>query len=184
MVLLESLKINLGEVALPFKLKGVDGNEHTLESYKDKKILAIVFMCNHCPYVQAVWSRLNKLQSEFGAGGVQFLGINPNLNPEYPDETFEKMIEYAAKYEMNFPYLQDDTQQVARLYKAQCTPDIFVYDAERKLAYHGRIDDSWKDETKVTKRELASALEKMVNNQLPDELQNPSMGCSIKWREN
>lgn len=184
MVLLESLKIKLGEPALPFNLKGIDDKIHSLETYSDKKVLVVVFMCNHCPYVQAVWSRLNKLQLEFADKGVQFVGINPNLNPDYPDETFEKMKEYAQKFEMNFPYLQDDTQEVARAYKAQCTPDIYVYDEQRKLAYHGRIDDSWKDESKVTKRELAAALQNLVEGKNAPEMQNPSMGCSIKWRTN
>lgn len=195
MALMESLKIGLGTPALDFSLPGIDGKIHALAEYKDAKNLVVVFMCNHCPYVQAVWERLVKLQEKYlfaasagsaagqGSHGVQFVGINPNLNPDYPEESLEKMKEYSAKYKMNFPYLLDESQQVAKAYKAQCTPDIFVFDSERKLAYHGRIDDNWKEPSKVTNHELDQALTALIKGQETSELQHPSMGCSIKWRE-
>lgn len=180
MVLLESLNLPLGSSALDFSLQGTDGRNYSLGDFEGAKALVVVFMCNHCPYVQAVWGRLVRLQDRFK--DVQFVGINPNLNPAYPEETFEKMQEYYEKYQMNFPYLQDETQQVALAYKAQCTPDIYVFDRERRLVYHGRIDDSWKDESAVTREELAEALEALISGRPVDGVQNPTIGCSIKWR--
>lgn len=182
MVLLESLKIQMGEKAKDFSLRGVDEKIYNLGTFAGAKVLVIIFMCNHCPYVKAIWQRLIDLQSEFKDKGVQFVGINANAaNSNYEDDSFENMkLEFAAR-KMNFPYLIDADQKVAREYKAQCTPDIYVYDEERKLAYHGRIDDSWKDESKVTKQELAEALENILQRKKVSEPQYPSMGCSIKW---
>lgn len=181
MVLMESLKLSLGALASDFNLQGSDGKKYGLRDFATAKVLVIVFMCNHCPYVQAVWKRLVNLQAKYKEQGVQFVGINPNKNPEYAEETLEKMAEYYQKYDMNFPYLMDEDQNVAKAYKAQCTPDIYVYDSERKLAYHGRIDDNWKDETMVTHQELDPAINDLLAGKKPNLAQIPSMGCSIKW---
>lgn len=183
MVLLESEKVDLGSPAPDFTLPGIDDRNHSLEEYRGKKALVVVFMCNHCPYVQAQWSRLTTLQEKYKDQEVQFVGINANYNPDYPEDSFEKMKEYAQEYNMNFPYLMDESQEVARAYKAQCTPDIFVYDGEQKLAYHGRIDDNWKDGAAATSHELDAALAVLVRGEKPELDQKPSMGCSIKWRE-
>jgi peroxiredoxin len=183
MTLLSSLNLPLGTVAADFSLVGSDGRNYSLESFAGAKVLVVVFMCNHCPYVQAVWGRLNALQAKYAEAGVQFVGINPNKNPSYEEETLEKMAEYYQEYKMNFPYLMDETQDVARAYKAQCTPDIYVFDAERKLVYHGRIDDNWKDVSMVTHEELDSALSALLEGKRPNLAQTQSMGCSIKWRE-
>lgn len=182
MVLLESLKLEMGRDALDFNLPATDGQNYALSDFSDAKVLVIVFMCNHCPYVQAIWDRLVALQDQFADKGVQFVGINPNLNPKYEEETFDKMKEYFDRYNMNFPYLQDASQEVAREYQAECTPDLYVFNADRKLAYHGRIDDNWQDESAVTKNELAEALESiLVGSELAE--QSPTIGCSIKWRD-
>jgi peroxiredoxin len=182
MVLVESIKLPLGTPVQDFALKGIDGNTHSLALHKSAKVLVLVFMCNHCPYAQAVWPRLNALALEFAPLGVQFLGINPNINnPDYGEETFEKMKEYARKFKMTFPYLADDSQEVAKAYRAQCTPDIYVFDKERKLVYHGRVDDNWKEPDKVTRHELKDALKQILAGTAP-EVQNPSIGCSIKWK--
>lgn len=181
MVLLESLNLPLGTRAVDFSIKGIDGRVYSLADFRDAKVLVIIFMCNHCPYVQAVWGRLVSLDERFRARGVQFVGINPNINPDYPEDSFEKMGEYAERYGMGFPYLADEKQEVSREYKAQCTPDIYVFDSDRRLAYHGRIDDSWKDEAKITKKELEESLESLLAGVKPSEDQEPSMGCSIKW---
>lgn len=170
MALLESIKIVSGTPASQFSLRGIDDKIYTLDSFKDAKVLVVVFMCNHCPYVQAIWGRLVSLQERFKADGVQFVGINPNVaNKGYEEETFEMMKEYANRYKMNFPYLVDEDQSVAREYKAQCTPDIYVYDVELKLAYHGKIEE-----------ELAPAIESILKGESVEE-QKPSIGCSIKW---
>lgn len=174
----------MGEPAKGFELKGVDDGIYTLESFKEAKVLVIVFMCNHCPYVKAVWQRLINLQEKFKTLGVQFVGINANAaNSNYGEDSFENMQKEFKERKMNFPYLIDADQKVSREYKAQCTPDIYVYDNERKLAYHGRIDDSWKDESRVTRNELAEAIETILRGEKVSALQHPSMGCSIKWIE-
>ena len=182
MVLLESLTLPMGEVAKEFNLVGCNGKRYSLEDFKDSKILVIIFMCNHCPYVQSVWSRFVNLQEKYKDKRVQFVGINPNKNPEYPEETIDIMAEYYQKYSMNFPYLIDETQEIAKAYKAQCTPDIYVFDDERKLVYHGRLDDSWKDENAVTKMDLDEAISSILGGRNVPEIQYPSMGCSIKWK--
>jgi len=183
MVLLESLKIQMGEPAKEFSLKGVDEKNYTLDTFKTAQVLVLIFMCNHCPYVKAVWQRLIDLQEKFKDLKVQFVGINANAaNTEYPDDSFENMQREFAERKMNFPYLIDSNQKVSKDYNAQCTPDIYVYDEERKLAYHGRIDDNWKDESKVTKHELAEAISMLLKGEKVTE-QYPSMGCSIKWVE-
>ncbi|MFH1534176.1 MAG: thioredoxin family protein [Nitrospirota bacterium] len=169
MVLLESKDISMGTPAPDFSLKGVDDQMHGLSDFSDAEVLVVVFMCNHCPYVQAIWDRLVVLQAKFEDRNVRFVGINPNYHPDYPEDSLEKMKEYYGEYEMNFPYLIDESQKVARAYGAQCTPDIFVYDRERKLQYHGRVDEH--------------AIEALLRGDVPSEDQNPSMGCSIKWRD-
>ncbi len=165
-----------------FSLPGIDGKTYTLADFSDKKILVVIFMCNHCPYVQACWGRLIALQNEFGGRGVQLIGVNANDETNYPDDGFEIMKEFAKKRGHNFPYLRDESQKVAKAYGAICTPDIFAYDEKRQLAYHGRIDDNWQEPTKVTKRELAEALEALLRGEKPNQNQKPSMGCSIKWK--
>ena len=113
---------------------------------------------------------------------VQFIGINANESDNYTEDSFEKMSEYAEKWDLNFPYLRDESQEVAKKFKAQCTPDIFVYDKERKLKYHGRIDDNWQDEEKVTTHELDDAIQALLKGKDPKEEQHPTIGCSIKWK--
>lgn len=182
MALTYSQTIHFGEKAKDFSLPGIDGKTHILDSFKSKKILVIVFMCNHCPYVQASWDRLIALQNEFGPREVQLVGINANDETQYPEDSFENMKIWAVKKGHNFPYLRDASQAVAKAYSATCTPDIFVYDEARELVYHGRIDDNWKEPEKVTRRELAEALEALLNGKKSSRDQNPSMGCSIKWK--
>lgn len=182
MALTYSQKIPFGAKAPDFSLPGIDGKTYSLAFFADKKILVIVFMCNHCPYVQACWDRLIALQEEFGLQGVQFVGINANDAEQYPEDSFENMKEYAAEKGHNFPYLRDETQEVAKAYGAVCTPDIFVYDEKRELVYHGRIDDNWQNPSKVTRHELKEALSALLRSEKPKKDQNPSMGCSIKWK--
>lgn len=181
-MLLESNKPIINSGIINFHLKGTDEKIYSLTDFEDKKILVIVFMCNHCPYVKAVIDRLIRLQDEFTEKGVQFIGINSNDEETYPEDSPENMKNFYKERKMNFPYLRDDTQEIAKLYEAVCTPDIYVYDSERKLKYRGRIDDNWKDENKVTKRELSDAIKRLMEGKEPDRIQNPSMGCSIKWK--
>lgn len=191
MVLTESFQVQLGSSAIPFSLRGTDEQMYSLDSFKDAKVLAVVFMCNHCPYVQACIERLIDLQREFADRGVRFVGINSNDSTGYPEDNFEAMKLFSRQYGMNFPYLIDESQEVARAYHAVCTPDIFVYDLALRLRYpqgmlrlryHGRIDNNWKDPSKATSHELRNALEAMTSSGVVSEVQYPAMGCSIKWR--
>jgi len=154
--------------------------EYTL-SPNTLKGTVIVFICNHCPYVQAVIDRLVADARSLQAEGVGFAAICSNDADAYPEDSFAAMRRFAEAHAFPFPYLHDQDQSAARAYGAVCTPDIFVYDRARKLAYRGRIDDSWKDESKVTRHELAEALEALVSGRAPSAQQRPSMGCSIKW---
>jgi hypothetical protein len=142
-----------------------------------------MFICNHCPYVKAVEDRLIELQRQYGPRGVQLVGICSNDAATYPDDAFDRLAERWRQKDYGFPYLHDESQQVARAFGAVCTPDIYVFDRERQLAYRGRIDDSWKDPSKVTRRDLAGALDALLAGGRPSADQKASIGCSIKWRE-
>jgi len=182
MFLLESSQIPLGSLAPEFSLTGIDDKNYSLNDFKGNVAFVVVFMCNHCPYVQGVIQRLISLQKEFMNDRVVFIGINANDSANYPEDGFEKMKEYAKKWKLNFSYLRDESQTVAKKYKAQCTPDIFVYDKDFKLAYHGRIDDNWQHENQITTHDLKDALIAIVHGNTPKKKQSPSMGCSIKWK--
>lgn len=177
-MLLKSLENLLGMEAPNFSLLGTDEKQHALEDYADSKLLVVIFLCNHCPYVKAVVPRLNSLAKEFSLQGVEFVAINANDSEQYPDDSFEKM----QRSDIEFDYLHDDSQEVAKAYQAVCTPDIFVFDEERNLRYHGRVDDNWQDENRVTKHELKNALHALLSGEeILDHV--PSMGCSIKWKQ-
>ncbi len=182
MALMYSTAVPIGSAAIDFSLPGTDGKFYSLENFKSSKVLAIVFTCNHCPYAQAIWPRLIDFQARFAGRGVQLVGINPNDAKNYPDDHPDQMKKRAKEWGINFPYLSDEPQQTARAYDAQCTPDIYVYDAQRKLRYHGRFDDNWQEPQKVNRRELEEAVEALLAGKLLPDNQNPSMGCSIKWK--
>lgn len=182
MALVSSIMVPLGTKAINFSLPGTDGNDYSLDSFNDKKILIIVFMCNHCPYVKATLARLIAIQNDYSDRGVQLVGINPNDANNYPEDSFEKMKTLVKEKSVPFPYLMDETQEIARKYDAVCTPDVYVYGAERTLLYRGRIDDKWQDESKVVQKDLRNALDAMLAGQPVSEKQIPSMGCSIKWK--
>ncbi|HXI60789.1 MAG TPA: redoxin domain-containing protein, partial [Polyangia bacterium] len=131
---------------------------------------------------KAVEDRLIELARAYGPRGAQLVGVCSNDAATYPDDAFPKLAQRWREKNYGFPYLHDESQDVARAFGAVCTPDIFVYDRDRRLAYRGRIDDSWKDEAKVTHRELAAALDALLAGARPSPQQRPSMGCSIKWK--
>ena len=176
--------VPLDTPAMSFQLSGVDSKIYSLESFANKTVLVIIFMCNHCPYVKAELQRLIDLQTETESQGVQLIGINSNDAERYPEDSLENMHKIVKEKGINFPYLFDDSQQTAKAYDAVCTPDIYVYGPERKLMYRGRLDDNWEYAGKVTQRNLKEALDCIVaGNEAPSE-QIPSMGCSIKWKVN
>ena len=182
MVLLNSRMVPLGTEARDFRLRGVDEKEYTLGSFSDKGILIIIIMCNHCPYVKATIGRLVALQHEYEGRGVQLVGINSNDEINYPEDSFENMKTFARDSGMTFPYLRDETQEVAKNYDAVCTPDIYLYGQERRLLYRGRIDDNWQDESAVTRRDLKCAIDAVLEGGDVSGEQHPAMGCSIKWK--
>jgi peroxiredoxin len=184
----ESSQPELGSACPDFRLPAVDGKSYGRDDFAASPVLVVMFICNHCPYVKAVEDRLIALQREFEADGqkqpdVQLVGICANDAASYPDDGFDKLRERWLAKEYGFPYLHDESQAVARAFGAVCTPDIFVYDSRRQLAYRGRIDDSWKDPAKVTRRELHQAVTALLAGQRPPADQKPSLGCSIKWRQ-
>lgn len=182
MALTYSEMVPLGRSAPAFRLRGIDGKHYSTDDFKGKKALVVMFICKHCPYVVAVQDRLAALSRELTPKGVQFVGINSNDTDKYPEDSPDNMRKQAEEVGFGFPYLIDDTQEVAKAYGAVCTPDIFVFDAAQKLRYRGRIDDSWKDPSKVTRRDLHDAIEAVLSGQPVSDDQIPSMGCSIKWR--
>ncbi|MBI4715887.1 MAG: thioredoxin family protein [Nitrospirae bacterium] len=182
MALLHSEMVPLGSPAHEFTLPGIDGKTDSLNSFHNGKVLVVVFMCNHCPYVKATIHRLIAIQEDYGDRGVRLVGINPNDAASFPEDAFAKMKVYAREWGMNFPYLQDKSQEIARKYKAVCTPDLFVYGPDRTLAYRGRIDDSWQDEGTVARRDLRIALDALLAGKAVPTEQHPAMGCSIKWK--
>lgn len=167
-----------------FHLPATDG---TTVSSKDllshNQPIVIMFLCNHCPYVQAIEERLVQLGRVFREH-AQFAAICSNDPADYPEDSFENLKKRAEELDYPFPYLHDDSQNVAKSFEAVCTPDLYIFDSSGVLAYRGRLDDSWKDASKVTKKELQLALEDILQGkQIPLEEQNPSMGCSIKWKD-
>lgn len=171
----------LGSPCPEFSLPATDGKTYSLKDFKNGKPLLVMFICNHCPYVKAVEDRLITLANDLKASGVHTVGICSNDPNDTPEDNFENLRKRAQEKSYPFPYLHDPNQKVANLFGAVCTPDFYVYDSECRLAYRGRLDDSWKDPSKVTKRELYEAVQMLLKNSNPPEKQVPSMGCNIKW---
>ena len=183
MALTENRDIPLGTPCPDFRLRAVDGQTHARDDFREKAVLVVMFICNHCPYVQAVEDRIVSLQREYAPRGVQLVGICSNDPTDYPDDHPTRLLARWREKGYGFPYLVDETQDVARSFLAVCTPDLYVFDRERRLAYHGRIDDNWKEPGKVTRRELAAALDALLAGRRPALEQQHSLGCSIKWRK-
>jgi peroxiredoxin len=172
---------DLGKSPPLFSLPAVDGKTYEISQFQNGKPLVVMFICNHCPYVQAIEDRLIQLGHDCKKLGVQVVAICSNDPDNYPDDNFENLKKRANLKNYPFVYLHDPDQKVAKLFGAVCTPDFFVYDSQWKLAYRGRLDDSWKDPSKVTRRELFSAVQNMTAGLALTEPQTPSMGCNIKW---
>lgn len=176
------LPLQVGASLLPFNLKGVDDVIHSTDEFAQKPVLVVIFSCNHCPYVQAWEGRMIGLQAEYADRGVQFVVISSNDPAQYPDDDFPAMKARAAERGYNFPYLFDETQEVARAYGATRTPEVFVFDSNRTLRYHGRIDDNHERPEDVTRPYLREALEALLSNKAPQVQMTAPAGCTIKWR--
>jgi peroxiredoxin len=183
MARLESIDVPLGTKMPKFILRDPDGVIHVSDYTFGKKGLLVVFTCNHCPYARAVWPRIIRLGRYAIEQRINVVAINPNINPNYPDDAPVEMSKKIKEWGIPFPYLIDDTQKVAHAFDAQCTPDIYLFNATQKLVYHGRIDDNWQEESKVTKEELKDAISNLSEGKPIAAKQIPSLGCSIKWRE-
>ncbi|MCW2307441.1 thioredoxin family protein [Rhodobium gokarnense] len=174
----------LGIPAPDFTLPGIDGKTHSLSELKGEKGTVVVFICNHCPYVKAITERLVKAADDMAAFGVSLIAINSNDTATYPEDSFDRMKDFAAASGFSFPYLHDESQEVARAYDAVCTPDFFGYDAGLTLRYRGRLDEGRKDPPPAgADRELVDAMKMVAETGTGPEIQIPSMGCSIKWKE-
>jgi peroxiredoxin len=167
--------------AIDFNLKGVDNKMHTLQSCKGKNGLLIMFICNHCPYVKAIISRIIRDTKELKLFGVNSVAIMSNNPKEYEEDSFENMQKISQEMNFPFPYLIDKTQEVAIAYKAVCTPDFFGYNKDLGLQYRGRLDSSKKESAPNAKRDLFEAMKEIATTNKCSTQQIPSMGCSIKW---
>lgn len=183
MALVQSSLIQLGTLMPEFRLKNAWGRTFESKSFMGLKGLLIAFTCNHCPYAIAVWPRLIEISKLAKSIGVETVAINPNINPDYPDDSPEQMKIKINEWNIPFEYLVDESQDVAQKFDARCTPDIYLFDSRFQLVYHGRIDDNWKDEHKVTCYELRDAVQQLANDLPISQDQKPSMGCSIKWND-
>lgn len=173
--------IPVGTRIPPFSLPGVDGKTYAHDTFSDAELLVVVFSCNHCPYVIATEDRMIALQNEY-APRVRFMLINSNDDVKYPEDSFDSMIRRAKEKGYPFPYLRDESQDVARAYDAACTPDVFVFDRDRLLRYNGRIDDNWKEPQNVTRQELRTVFEDLLAGHDISIDPMPAIGCSIKWK--
>ncbi len=180
MALTESTMVELGSRAPYFNLPNIDGNNLSIEDFTND-ILVVIFTCNHCPYAKAVEDRIIELATNYSSN-VDFVLISSNDADNYPADSPEKMAEQAKNKNYPFPYLFDETQNIAKSYSAVCTPDIFLYDSERRLKYRGRLDDNWQNPNQVKREELKMAIESILNDKEIDFEQIPSMGCNIKWK--
>ena len=182
MVKTESSQIlKTGYKAPDFNLIGVDGKMYSLNNFNSKTIL-VIFICNHCPFVKARINDIINLQNKFNVKELQIIGINSN-DPNYEDEGFENMKKFSKEYNLNFPYLIDETQEIAKLYGAVCTPDPFLFDHERKLVFHGRINDAMTPESQPSRKIMEENIEKVLNGEHMEKDFDPSLGCSIKWKD-
>lgn len=185
MVSLETPVCDFGAPAVNFSLPGVDGKTWTLESAKGENGLLVMFICNHCPYVKAIRDRIvrdtRQLRDEYGLNSIAIMSNDPSL---YEEDSFENMQKIAQEFDFPFPYVIDESQQVAKAYGAVCTPDFFGYNKDLKLQYRGRLDASKKQAADANvRRDLFEAMAQVAQTGQGPAEQIPSMGCSIKWKD-
>lgn len=180
----ETLQIPLGFQAPDFILPDtISGNDLSLQMLRGKKATVIMFICNHCPYVIHVMPQIIALANDYIPHGISFIAISSNDVENYPDDSPDKMKEFAEKYRFPFPYLYDESQEVAKAYFAACTPDFSVFDESLKCVYRGQLDGSRpKNDVISDGREMRAALNAILSNQPVSETQIPSIGCNIKWK--
>jgi peroxiredoxin len=177
-----SAKLSFGDTLPSFSLKNVDGNVIGSEYFSGAKAYLVGFLCNHCPYVKGSEEMLISIAKRFERDGLKTITINSNDAVKYPDDSFEKMREKHQAMNLPYPYLYDESQSVAKLFDAACTPEFYLFNADRALVYHGTINDSPRDPSKVTKDYLSDAIISVLEGRQPEpHFVNP-LGCSIKWK--
>jgi peroxiredoxin len=174
--------LKIGDKALPFNLPGVDGTNHGIGEYSGKEAVAVIFSCNHCPYVRAWEDRMVQIQSDYATRGVQVVAINANDATKYPEDNFQNMKARAREKHFNFHYLRDESQQVAKAYGAERTPEVFLFDKLGILRYHGAIDDNYDDPAAVKVKYLRDALDAVLSGAKPLPPETRPVGCTIKWK--
>ena len=181
---IESVMLTLGTTAPPFTLPDVvSGKAYSLDSFTGRTALLVMFICRHCPYVKHVEQEISRIGTDYQHTKLGLIAISSNDPAHYPDDAPERLKEMAQRLQFRFPFCFDDTQAVAKAYKAACTPDFYLFDAERRLAYRGQLDDSRPGNNKpVTGRDLRAAIEAVLAGKPVDRNQKPSIGCSIKWK--
>jgi peroxiredoxin len=182
MALIAASICNFGWKARDFTLKGIDGKSYALADVRGPKGTLVAFICNHCPYVRAVIGRLVKEATALKRIGIGMIAIMPNDAKSYPEDSFGNMQRFAQEHGFTFPYVIDETQEIARAYGAQCTPDFFGFNAKDELQYRGRLDDARMSNLPPTRRELFEAMAQVAETGRGPPEQTASMGCSIKWR--
>jgi peroxiredoxin len=175
-------KLSVGDKAPYFSLPATDGKIYSLADYNQARGLVVIFTSNHCPFAQAYDQRIIDLAMRFQPHGVGFVLICSNDSEGFPEDNFENMVRKSERYGFAVPYLQDNSQSVAKAYDAACTPETYVFDDELRLTYHGSIDDNFEDPEHVECRYLEDALEALINGMLPQKSLTQVIGCSIKWR--
>lgn len=175
--------LKIGSPAPDFNLTGVDGKNYSLKSFSDKQALIIIFSCNHCPYVQAYEGRIKQIQDDYHEPGVEVVAINSNEAKGYPEDSFENMKKRATEQKFNFLYLRDEEQSVARAFDATHTPEIFLFDKQRKLAFHGKIDDNWQEPIRAQNHYLRNALDELLAGKEISVPETFTIGCTIKWKK-
>jgi peroxiredoxin len=175
--------LSIGDASPNFEnLPGVDGRRYSLDSFRDKPVLVVIFSCNHCPYVQAYEGRMVAIQRDYSSMGVQLVAINSNDEKSSPEDSYEEMVKRSREKRFNFAYLRDADQKAVEGYGAVCTPHVFAFDAERILRYRGRIDDS-KDMSQVRSHDLRNALDDLIAKKEVRIADTKPFGCSIKWSD-
>lgn len=177
-----STMLSLGTKLPSFELPDVYGNMHSTRDFETEPIL-VMFLCNHCPFVKHIIDTLSSKVQDYQDEGLNVVAISSNDIDAYPADSPDKMREFAAAHNFSFPYLYDESQEVAKAYKAACTPDFFLFDTNHNLVYRGQFDDSRPgNDIPVTGKDLSEAVKNLLSDKPVPELQKPSVGCNIKWK--
>jgi peroxiredoxin len=181
---METVGTSIGSYAPDFELPGTDGSVHHLARYLEKhRAIAVVFICNHCPYVKMYLDRLKQIQTDFESQGFTLIGLNPNDEKQFPQDSFDNMKTFVADHQLNFPYLRDVTQDVAQAFGAAKTPHAFLLNQNGVLCYRGAVDDNAQNPSAVNTQYLRDAIVSVLNGQAPLPVSTDPIGCSVKWRE-